>query len=121
MATVTVAEYIDNRSTFSSGDAKTIALITQAECELASFCNDTLSNKAVALLVCHWLTLEANGTQAAGIVGSAKSLEEGDLSISFGIMTSKTHIDPYLALTPYGVELWRLTKSCFITTTNRCV
>ena len=122
MADVTVAEYIENRSTFDPLDPTIVALITQAECELAQFCNDTLSNKAVALLVMHWATLAANGSQGSGSTGTVKSLKEGDLSISYGSFSSNNQgIDPFLALTPYGLELWSLIRGCTFTLLNRCV
>lgn len=122
MANVTIAEYIENRSTFDPLDPTIVALITQAECELATLCNETLTNKAVALLVMHWSTLAANGSQGSGSTGTIKALKEGDLSISYGSFSSNTSgVDPYLALTPYGLELWRLIRSCIFTLLNRCV
>jgi hypothetical protein len=122
MADVTIAEYIENRSDFDPSDTTIIALITQAECELAQLCNDTLTNKAVALLVMHWSTLAANGSQGSGSTGTVKSLKEGDLSITYGSFSSNTQgIDPYLALTPYGLELWSLIRGCTFTVLNRCV
>tara|TARA_Y100000310_G_C20703455_1_gene832270 strand:+ start:4552 stop:4926 length:375 start_codon:yes stop_codon:yes gene_type:complete len=120
--TITVAEYIEDRSDFDPNDPVIQALITQAECELAEFCSDSLTNKAVALLVMHWATLANNGSQGSGSTGTVKSLKEGDLSISFGSFSNSSHgVDPYLALTPYGLELWSLIRGCTFTTLNRCV
>ena len=122
MANTTVADYISNRSTFDPNDSKTLALIDQAECEIAPMCSDALTNKAVALLVMHWLTLESNGSQGSGSTGTVKSLKEGDLSISFGSFSSNTQgVDPYLALTPYGLELYNLIRGCTFTVLNRCI
>jgi hypothetical protein len=122
MADVTIAEYIETRSKFDPLDPIIVALITQAECELAEFCSETLTNKAVALLVMHWATLADNGSQGSGSTGTVKSLKEGDLSISFGSFSSSNQgVDPYLALTPYGLELWSLIRGCTFTTLNRCV
>lgn len=119
---ISIADYISNRSDFDPNDPKTLALIDQAKCELAEFCNEALTNKAVALLVMHWLTLAANGSQGSGSTGTVKSLKEGDLSISYGSFSSNTSgVDPYLALTPYGLELYSLIRGCTFTFLNRCV
>ncbi|MEE9374565.1 MAG: DUF4054 domain-containing protein [Saprospiraceae bacterium] len=125
MATaITIGEYITTRSggRFDPLDATTILLIGQAECELTFLCNESVSNKAIALLVMHWLTLEENGSQGSGSTGTASKLKEGDLSIEFMMSSNNNQgIDPYLGLTPYGLELWRLGRNCIITIGNRCV
>lgn len=118
---ITVDEYIETRSTFDPSTSDNIKLIAQATCETGFHCSETLTNKAIALKVMHWLTLAANGAQSSGSTGSAKSLKEGDLSISFASTTSTSMGDQYLSSTPYGLELIELGKQCFLTPLNRMV
>tara|TARA_R100001480_G_scaffold7635_5_gene15602 strand:- start:1757 stop:2134 length:378 start_codon:yes stop_codon:yes gene_type:complete len=120
---ITIAEYISNRSDFDPLDPVILALIDQATCEIESMCNETLTNKAIALLVMHWATLAANGSQGSGTTNSISSLKEGDLSISYGSSSSNSNQggDSYLSLTPYGLELISLIRGCTFTTLNRCI
>lgn len=116
---ITVDEYIQTRSTFDPTTPDNVKLIAQAELQLGTHCNEDLTNLAVALLVMHWLTIAANGSQGSGGTGSPQELEEGDLRISFASISSSSKIDPFLAMSSYGIELFWLGKKCLLTPMNR--
>lgn len=107
-------------------DSRLSELVAQATSEIGCvFEAKGLTNKAIALTVMHWLALESNsgGSGNASNSGSIKSKKEGDLMISYGSLFSSSsggaEIDPYLAMTGYGVELWGLWRSCIFRPRNR--
>ena len=80
---------------------------------------------AKALLVLHWLTLDAQGggsssSSGAGVVGGIKSEKEGDLSRTFNTIISMDDRNGYLKSTSFGAELLQLWKAClFLPRTRR--
>ena len=73
---------------------------------------------AIALLVLHWLALEARG--AAGSPGPINSEREGDLARSYGSLGAGARGGD-LAQTSWGVELQRLRDSVIFSARNRMV
>ncbi len=68
---------------------------------------------ALALVVLHWLTLDARGggsstSSGSGVAGSIKSEKEGDLQRSYSVPTSKNERKEYLMGTVFGQELLQL-------------
>lgn len=75
-------------------------------------------NKAIALLVLHWLVLEDNGSNSSGAVGAITEQSEYGLTIrrafsstanssSGGLFDSE-----YYKQTQYGLELIQLKRKC---------
>lgn len=100
--------------------------------ELAKFhiSENTFGDKyeyALALLVLHWLTLEAqtggsSTSSGSGAVGGVSSKKEGQLSINFGGMPSGTsERRAYLMSTQFGQELLQIWNACIFTARNRFV
>jgi hypothetical protein len=115
----TIQEYIEHRSSYDPLDPTVAALIAMAEVEIGHcYCNDDMRNKAIALLVMHWLVIQESGSQESGVTGSVKSQKEGDLAQSWGTNSNKTG-DPFLSQTSYGLELQMLNKQCFVLPRNR--
>lgn len=81
---------------------------------------------ARALLVLHWLTLDAQGggsssSSGSGVVGGIKSEKEGDLARSYGTVISSDDRNGYLKSTSFGAELLQLWKACLILPRTRRV
>jgi len=82
---------------------------------------------ALALMVCHQLTLDAQGggsttTSGSGVIGGVKSEKEGDLARSYGGMGSNvSESKQYLMSTPFGQELLQLWNACLLLPRNRFV
>jgi hypothetical protein len=75
-------------------------------------------NKAIALLVMHWLTLEDNSSNTTGAVGQIVGQQEYGLSITRAFSSSSNSSqggmfdDAYLKQTQYGLELISLKRKC---------
>lgn len=86
-------------------------------------------NLALALVVCHQITLAAQGggsstSSGSGAVGGIKSEKEGDLARSFGNMLNNDNISAnklYWMQTPAGQELMALWDACILMPRNRFV
>lgn len=117
----TVSEYIEARSNFDPTTPENIILISMAELEIGrNYCNDDLRNKAVSLVVMHWLSLNTDSSGNNSTVGTIKSEKEGDLSRSYGFQGKINKIkDPFWYQTGYGLELMSLNRSCFFGPRNR--
>jgi hypothetical protein len=81
---------------------------------------------AKALLVCHWLALEAQGggsssSSGSSTVGGIKSEKEGDLARSFNSIVSADDKNGYLKSTSFGAELIQLWRACLILPMTRRV
>lgn len=116
MSNFSVSDYISAKSNFDPTNSDVKTLMAMAECEIDSnFCNDTLRNKAVALVVMHWLSLPVDSNGNNSVVGSVKSEKEGRLSRSFGFHGKVDFSNKaYWGQTGYGLELLSLQNSCFI-------
>lgn len=88
--------------------------IAEAEKETGTVYGD-LRDKAVALLVMHWLEMRDRG----GTSGMIKSEREGDLSRSYGLSGQTT--DDYLSQTAWGLELLDLRRATIFRYGNRFV
>lgn len=71
---------------------------------------------AVALLAAHYMALANMGTGAGGVgvSGSATTVREGDLSVTFAT-GAQIGVTGGLGATRFGVELDRLRRECVIT------
>ena len=85
-------------------------------------------NLALALVVCHQVTLAAQSggsstSSGSGSVGGIKSEKEGDLARSFGGVTSSnlSASKQYWMSTPAGQELMALWSVCIFSARNRFV
>ena len=82
---------------------------------------------ALALVVCHQLTLDAQGggstaSSGSGVIGGIKSEKEGDLASSFGgVGTNVSENKQYYSSTPFGQELLQLFRVCILMPRNRFV
>ncbi|NJR73245.1 MAG: DUF4054 domain-containing protein [Scytonema sp. CRU_2_7] len=82
---------------------------------------------ALALVVAHQLTLDAQGggnstTSGSGILGGITSEKEGDLSRNYAGMSSNiSERSLYFMSTPFGRELLQLWNACILTVRNRFV
>jgi hypothetical protein len=80
------------------------------------------TNKAIAMLIMHWLTLEANGGGSGNAVtGSVKSKKEGDLSQTYAVGSSSNSNGPdgYYQQTVYGQEYLQIRYRCIMRPMNR--
>ena len=93
-------------------------LIAQAELEVGQ-CQGDLRNKAVALIVMHWIALSKRDP-TGNSSGTIKSEKEGDLARSYGSVSTK-ETDNYYGQTTWGLEYLRLLDSTMILPRNRMV
>jgi hypothetical protein len=104
-------EYIQIRAPSFALNPNISALIAHAELETGcGYGSEDLRNKAVALLVCHWLALQARDAGDTGVTGNIVSEKEGDLSRSFSDVSLSTN-NSYLSQTSWGMELIQLQNS----------
>lgn len=95
-------------------------LITQAALEVSESEYGDLKNKAIALIVMHWIALDKRDPGGSGVSGSIKSEKEGDLARSYG-SSGSTDGDPYYSQTTWGLEFLRLQEQSFMKPRNRFV
>ena len=95
-------------------------LIAQAGLEVSDTCFGDLKNKAIALIVMHWIALSKRDPGGTGVSGSIKSEKEGDLARSYG-SSSNTEVDPYYGQTTWGLEYLRLLSQSIIGPRNRFI
>lgn len=123
---LSINEIIVLRSPDLNGDTRLPGMIELAK-QLTSDVNfGDKYNHAVALLVLHWLTLDAQGggsssSSGSGVVGGIKSEKEGDLSRSYGIPSSTNDKAAYFNSTSFGAELMHIWRSCLILPRTRRV
>ena len=113
---MTVSEIITARNPDIVIDSRVTNLILLATVQTGNVYGDQ-KNDAIALLVLHWLALEARGAAAAS--GALKSEKEGDLSRSYGIDGAKTSV--FLDSTYWGQQLKNLRDSLIMSARNRTV
>ena len=104
-------EIVEARAPEYEGQPRIADLLALAEEETGS-AYGTSRNKAVALLVLHWLTKEKRG----GASGAITSESEGQLSRSYG---SASDAGGDYSTTSYGAELLNLRRGSFISARNR--
>jgi len=117
---MTVAEIIVARCLTVVINARVNSLITLATEQTGSVFG-TRTNDAIALLVLHWLALDArNGGGVGGAGGAITSETEGQLSRSYGGGMINNN-DNELASTSWGLELLRLRNTMIMTARNRTI
>lgn len=118
---MSVQGYIDARASQYSSDPRLGALIEQATLETNANAYGTLTDKAIALLVLHWLAVDdRSGTSKdGGVVGTLKREREGSLEREYMIDFSVTSRDPDLSQSKWGLELRQLRKSCIFAPMTR--
>ncbi len=111
---MSVQGYIDARASQYSSDPRLGTLIEQATLETSSRAYGNLTDKAIALLVLHWLAVDdRSGTSKdGGVVGTLKREREGSLEKEYMIDFAVTSRDPDLSQSKWGLELRQLRKSC---------
>ena len=100
------------------------SLITQADAETTEgYPTTDLRDKAIALLVCHWLTLSKRDAASTGTTGILIGEKEGGLERTYAAPSSsgKNGIDPDLGQTRWGVELYNFQRKYLITIRNRFI
>ena len=123
---LSISEIIILKSPSLSGDSRLTGMIELAEQLTSKTSFGDKYNHAVALLVLHWLTLDAQSggsstSSGSGIGGGVKSEKEGELSRSFGIPSSASDKSIFFNSTSFGMELMYLWRSCLVLPTTRRV
>lgn len=126
MAVDTVANIVKLKSPDFDGDSRIDDLDELAKFHVAEVAFGDKWVYARALLVLHWLTLDAQGGgsssgSGSGIVGGIKSEKEGDLARSYNGIISSDDKDGYLKSTSFGAELLQLWRACLILPRTRRV
>ena len=114
----TVQSYIDTRAPTYSADARLPEMLIQATAETGDVFG-VLKNKAIALLMMHWLFLDDRDSGNQGIGGTVKREKEGMLEKEYMIDFSLTVRYPDLSQSKWGLELIRLRRAKIITARNR--
>jgi len=116
---MTVAEIIVARCSTVVINARVNSLITLSTEQTGSVFG-TRTNDAIALLVLHWLALDArNGGGVGGAGGAITSETEGQLSRSYG--GGMINNNNELASTSWGLELLRLRNTMIFSARNRTI
>lgn len=115
----TVPQYIATRASIYSADARISDMIEQATLEIGEVFVGDLRNKAIALLILHWLFLDDRDSNNQGIGGTVKREREGMLEREYMLDFSLTKKYPDLSQTKWGLELIRLRRSSIMTARNR--
>lgn len=125
MADFTISEYITSRSGYDPTASDMVILIEHAKKEVGMFSDKIeIYNKAIALLVMHWKTLDLKiqtGELATSIVGVIESEKEGDLSRSYKLYGATGKLDPFLSQTIYGLEFLSLGNKFIFKPRNRFI
>lgn len=97
-------------------------LIAEATLEVSETAYNTteMMNKAIALIVMHWLALSARDSTGAA-AGSIKSEKEGDLARTYGMSSGTIDLDAFYGQTSWGLEFLRLQAQNIMGVRNRFV
>ncbi len=114
-----VQVYIATRAPTYAADARIAPMTTQAELETGQVYTGDLRNKAIALLILHWMFLDDRDGGLTGIGGTVKREKEGQLEKEYMIDFSLTVRYPDLSQTRWGLELVRLRRSSIMMPRNR--
>lgn len=96
----------------SSADPSYVAAILDA---IKGTLNEDLGDYALALAVCHELTLGARA--ASGGVGPVISEKEGELARTYANLNA--NLNSYWSSTSYGMRFWALASRLLVTFGNR--
>lgn len=123
----TALQFIQVRAPSFATDSRINTMLDMASQEIGSEPSlNAMREKAKALLVMHWLTLEQRGNGVSGSAGAAggaiTSETEGSLSRSYGSSgVALAERYPDLTLTAFGLELIGLYRKTIISVRNRMV
>lgn len=110
----TAAEIITLRDSVKGSDARIPEFVELAQLELSASVYGGNYQKALALLVLHWMAKEGTDRAAGAVI----SEREGDLQRAYAAPRAGTLLDD-LDSTSWGQELKRLTKSLTFPSMNR--
>jgi len=122
---MTAKEYITLRAPTFAIDPSIDDLISAATDLISESAFGINYSKAIALLVCHQMAINVRDASSGGSSpsGNISSQKTGGLSISYsgGFFTGtvQSAIDPYLAQTAWGIELYHLKQSYIPTMFSR--
>ena len=124
MAINTVEGIVALKSPSFASDPRISDMDELAQFHLAQSAFGTKWIYARALLVLHWLTLDAQGggsatTSGDGTVGGIKSEKEGALARSYNTIVSSTDEHGYLKSTSFGAELVQLWRAYILSVRTR--
>lgn len=116
---ISVLTYINTRAPHYAGDSRLSDFIAQATVETDALLSTDLTNKAIALLVLHWMTLADRDESNSGITGAVKREKEGKLEREYlqDYTLLRDHAD--FAQTTWGIELLRIRRSSIVGPMNR--
>jgi hypothetical protein len=125
----TASQIVALKSPDLASDSRLSDFIGLAKEQLSATNFGTKYEYAVALLVLHWMTLDAQGggsdsSSGSGVVGGIKSEKEGDLARSFGNLGSGSGAkagNAYYNSTAFGAEFISLRRRKFLLPRNRFV
>lgn len=123
----TAQEIIVLKSPSIPDDTRLDDFVNLAKFSIASSTFGDKYEYALALLVLHWLTLEAQTggsatTSGSGASGGVTGKKEGQLSINFGgVPSSVSERRAYLMSTQFGQELLGLWNACIFSARNRFI
>jgi len=110
MATYIPEEYIAARSAKYASDSRLPILIDQAGTETGTAYGDN-QNRAISLLVLHWLTMDDRDPSGTGNGGIVSMEKEGSLQKQYLVDFALTSKYPDLTQTRWGMELISLRRS----------
>jgi hypothetical protein len=125
MATGTAQQIIAVKSPSFAADPRLSDFVTLAADFVSQSAYGTKYQHALALVVLHWLTLDAqqggnSSVSGGGAGGGIKSEKEGDLARTFGSSSSSASTDDsYWASTVFGQELVSLRSHCIFAPHHR--
>jgi len=125
MATGTAAQIIAVKSPSFASDPRLNDFIALAGYHVSQSAYGTRYQYALALVVLHWLTLDAqrggsSSSSGSGVGGAITSEKEGDLARSYGAPPSSTkEANAYYGGTIYGQEFLSLRNTCILTPHHR--
>jgi hypothetical protein len=125
MATGTAQQIIAVKSPNFAADPRLSDFVVLAADFVSQSAYGTKYQHALALVVLHWLTLDAlqggsSSSSGSGIGGGIKSEKEGDLARTFGSPSSSANTDDgYWMSTVFGQELVSLRSRCVFTPHHR--
>lgn len=115
---MTPLEIIQLRAPTFALNANINSFIAHAATNWSTCLSEQTRNLLTALLVCHWLALQAKDVNG-NIVGGITSESEGELSRSYGQIQNNSNDNVYYTMTIWGQEILSILKSKTFTVRNR--
>lgn len=119
MAISTAQQIIALKSPDHASDPRLDDFVKLSKFHISQTVFGTKYQYALALMVLHWITLDAQGggsssSSGSGVVGGIKSEKEGDLQRTYNLPSGKDERDSYLRGTVFGSELLQLWKTIIL-------